>query len=143
MLFKFRRRASLIEALLLFLSFIPRAQPQESNNNFCGTTWDDASANCKERQHCPSGTDDECTTEGHICFGATTCDVNDGGGSLFAFMNVPYDDISNTRFCGSGWTEAAETCSVETHCPSELKLCVLIQFVFHLMCSSKIISYMI
>jgi hypothetical protein len=104
--------------LPLLLLLITSTHSQESNNNFCGTSWDDASANCKERQHCPSGTDDECTTENHICFGGTTCDVTKGDGSKFAFVDVPYEDISNTRFCGNSWDMALEGCSVESHCPS-------------------------
>ena len=70
----------------------------------------DASDNCEERQHCPSGTDDECETEGHICFGGTTCDSKTGHGNKFKYANVPYDDISNTRFCGSGWQGAIDHC---------------------------------
>ena len=106
--------------IYLFTIFIliSYASAQDSNHYFCGTSWGDASDNCKERQHCPSGSDDECDTEGHICFGDTTCDVTKGDGNLFKYANVPYEDISNTRFCGAGWTEAAEKCSVDTHCPS-------------------------
>jgi hypothetical protein len=111
--FKFRRRTH-----ILLLILLPFTKPQESNNNFCGTTWDDASANCRDRQHCPSGTDDECTTENHICFGGTLCDVTKGDGAKFAYADVPYEDISNTRFCGNSWDEALEGCSVESHCPS-------------------------
>jgi hypothetical protein len=96
----------------------PQESPSNPNNNFCGLTWDDASANCRDRQHCPSGTDDECTTENHICFGSTTCDVTKGDGANFAFANVPYEDISNTRFCGNSWDAAWDGCSVESHCPS-------------------------
>jgi len=70
----------------------------------------DASDNCEERQHCPSGTDDECETEGHICFGGTTCDSKQGHGNKFKYANVPYDDISNTRFCGLGWQGAIDHC---------------------------------
>lgn len=121
--FKFRRRTPVslhyrIIILLQFLICLPSCRPQESNNNFCGATWDDASANCKDRRHCPSGTDDECETEGHICFGGTLCDVTKGDGSKFAFANVPYNDISNTRFCGTSWDSALEGCSIEAHCPS-------------------------
>eukprot|EP00804_Cyclotella_cryptica_P006850 CCRYP_010966-RC/>CCRYP_010966-RC protein AED:0.09 eAED:0.09 QI:59/0.92/0.86/1/0.85/0.8/15/815/1501 len=126
--YKFRRKTPLMPSsdtatlltLVLFLVALPQICAQESNpnNNFCGASWDDASSNCAERQHCPSGTDDECETDGHICYGGTLCDASKGDGSKFAFANVPYDDISNTRFCGAAWSDALEGCSVETHCPS-------------------------
>ena len=83
---------------------------QDSNHYFCGTSWGDASENCNDRQHCPSGTDDECETDGHICFGGTTCDSMQGHGNGFKYANVPYDDISNTRFCGEGWNAAIDNC---------------------------------
>jgi hypothetical protein len=76
------------------------------------------SKQCDDREHCPGGKDEECTTEGNICFGGTTCDSKLGHGNKFKYANVEYNDISNTRFCGSGWNAAIETCSIETHCPS-------------------------
>lgn len=83
---------------------------QDSNHFFCGTSWDDASGNCDERQHCAGGTDDECETDGHICFGGTTCDIKLGHGNKFKFANLLYGDISNTRFCGDGWQGAIDSC---------------------------------
>jgi len=148
---------------------------QESNHFFCGATWDDASNNCDSRQHCPSGTDDECNGGGGaaasgtttqtwtaattwtapsewngrqrqlqrslqgtaivssasggesdgsggttplICFGGTLCDSTLGHGSKAKYASVPYEDISNTRFCGTDWNTAIEKCSIETHCPT-------------------------
>ena len=52
-----------------------------------------------------------------MCFGGTSCDAALGHGKIFKHANVPYEDVSNTRFCGVGWAEAGENCSVETHCP--------------------------
>ena len=98
---------------------------QESNNFFCGTSWGDASENCNDRQHCPSGTDDECSTDGHICFGGTTCDSKVGHGNNFKYANVPYDDISNTRFCGGGWQKAIDNCRYE-----EMLLYLVLFFLF-------------
>lgn len=46
------------------------------------------------------------------------CDSKLGHGSMVTFANVDYNDISNTRFCGTGWNAAKEGCSIETHCPS-------------------------
>ncbi|KAL7553435.1 hypothetical protein ACHAWF_016718 [Thalassiosira exigua] len=94
------------------------ALAEESDRYFCGTSWSDASENCVDRQHCPTGTDDECSEEGHVCFGGTTCDASLGHGAKAAIANVPYEDFSNTRFCGKDWSKAIEGCSVETHCPS-------------------------
>jgi len=93
---------------------------QDSNHYFCGTSWDDASNNCNERQHCQGGTDDECegADGSHICFGGTTCDIREGHGNAFKYANVAYDDISNTRFCGNTWSVAIEDCSLGTHCPT-------------------------
>ena len=154
------------------LLLIAAVSAQESNHFFCGSTWDDASNNCDSRQHCPSGTDDECnggggaaatsattqttwtaattwtapsewnrhhqyqrqrslqgtaivsggesggTTTPLICFGGTLCDSTLGHGSKAKYTNVPYEDISNTRFCGTDWNMAIAECSVETHCPT-------------------------
>jgi len=132
------------------------ARAQDSNHFFCGTSWDDASDNCDERQHCPTGTDDECngggatggapaalrrrlrslggglrwgggggggvgrgmqgatattlTSGGLVCFGGTACDSRLGHGSAFKYADVPYEDISNTRFCGSDWNAALDGC---------------------------------
>ncbi len=55
---------------------------------------------------------------GLVCFGGTTCDSRMGHGNKFKFANVPYEDISNTRFCGNDWNSALSACSLETHCPS-------------------------
>ena len=85
---------------------------------FCVCRPGDASNNCDDRQHCPEGTDDSCTTDGHVCFGGTTCDVKLGHGNKFKYANVDYDHISNTRFCGTSWNVAIDECSIATHCPS-------------------------
>lgn len=37
-----------------------------ATKNFCGTTWDDASLNCDNRQPCELGTDEECTSGTYI-----------------------------------------------------------------------------
>mmetsp|Transcript_12609 Transcript_12609/g.25139 ORF Transcript_12609/g.25139 Transcript_12609/m.25139 type:complete len:1258 (+) Transcript_12609:175-3948(+) len=116
------RRKKGIYLILLFLfcfsGLIILTNAQDSNHFFCGSSWGDASGNCDDREHCPEGTDDECSTEGHICFGGTTCDVKLGHGNKFKYANVDYNDISNTRFCGNGWNAAIKSCSIETHCPS-------------------------
>jgi len=134
--------------LFYFAGLIIPSNAEDSDHFFCGSTWADASENvrhitfvlilvsshsspqilslyspffskqCDDREHCPGGSDDDCSTEGSICFGGTTCDSKKGHGNKFKYANVAYDDISNTRFCGPGWTEAGKTCSIETHCPS-------------------------
>ena len=89
-----------------------------SSPHICCALVYQISEKCDDREHCPGGTDEDCSTEGHICFGGTTCDVKKGHGNKFKYANLPYGDISNTRFCGNGWNAAIETCSIETHCPS-------------------------
>ncbi len=114
------RPATVLNSIFLasILSTLNPSFAVDTDHMFCGSSWGDASNNCDERQHCPGATDDECETEGHICFGGTSCDSKLGHGNKFKYANVPYDDISNTRFCGSGWNDAIENCSLETHCPS-------------------------
>jgi hypothetical protein len=41
-----------------------------------------------------------------------------GHGNKFNYADVDYNDISNTRFCGAGWNDAIQGCSIDTHCPS-------------------------
>jgi hypothetical protein len=110
-----RKRGFYIISLFFFIIL---TNAQDSNHFFCGSSWGDASGNCDDREHCPGGTDEECSTEGHICFGGTSCDVKLGHGNKFIYANVDYNDISNTRFCGNGWNDAINSCSIETHCPS-------------------------
>lgn len=105
-----RSRRLAVTPLLLSLTATTTTTAQDSNHYFCGTSWGDASDNCVERQHCPGGTDDECETAGHICFGGTSCDSRTGHGNKFKYANVPYSDISNTRFCGADWAKAIDGC---------------------------------
>jgi hypothetical protein len=141
-----------IIVIIVVASSPGRTHAQDSNHFFCGTSWDDASNNCDERQHCPTGTDDECNggTTGApaslrrrhgrslgklrgggggremqsatatslnsggggilVCFGGTTCDSRLGHGAMFKYANLPYEDISNTRFCGADWNAALGGC---------------------------------
>ena len=106
------RRRPTAAAALLALAAVPLVPilAADADHFFCGTSWADASENCDERQHCQGGTDDECETAGNICFGGTTCDSKNGHGNKFKYANVPYEDISNTRFCAAGWSEAVDSC---------------------------------
>ena len=85
----------------------------QAHNNFCGTTWGDASDNCISRQPCPLGTNDECSVPGQQCWADTSCDTSLGHGILY-----DTNDPTHTRFCGSSWEDASNNCSVERHCPS-------------------------
>ena len=82
----------------------------QQDNFFCGKSWADASSDCENRQPCPNAIDEECTVvPGEICFADTLCSVSAGHGkkfryaSLVPYLNIEYDDISNTRFCGGWW----------------------------------------
>ena len=109
-------------ATLVLLSHLAIFANAEGDNFFCGTSWNDASGNCENRQPCPNALDDECTTPGHVCFGDTLCSAAAGHGERFKFMallplvDVSHEDPSNKMFCGSGWAGAQTTCSVSTHC---------------------------
>ncbi|KAL7519514.1 hypothetical protein ACHAWX_004266 [Stephanocyclus meneghinianus] len=100
-----------------------------TDHNFCGESWEDASSSCQERQHCPSGSDDECTVAGQICFGDTLCDASKGDGvqagsaSLADIADIPYDDLSNRKFCGSWWAAAQEDCVMDTFCGHDENSC--------------------
>ncbi|KAL7470394.1 hypothetical protein ACHAXS_010618 [Conticribra weissflogii] len=94
------------------------ASADESDHNFCGATWSDASSDCDDRQPCPNGSDEECTSGG-TCWADTSCDATLGHGSQFqtdAVLAVPYDDPSNRKFCGTWWAVALGNCGLETHC---------------------------
>lgn len=109
-------------ALLFFVILPVITTATESNRYFCGSSWDHASSQCTERQHCASGNDDECSIEGYFCFADTLCDASLGHGSTFVsddiikLASVAYEDTSNRLFCGSWWAAAFETCSLSTHC---------------------------
>ena len=101
---------------------------QNTNNNFCGTSWMDASDNCNTRQHCPSGSNDECIY-GHTCYADTLCDISrEGHGSnapppsfsstststtISNGNGLPYEDRANTRFCQS---QTVTECSIDLWC---------------------------
>ena len=95
------------------------------DSNFCGTNWADASSNCANADHCPSASNDECTTPGHKCFADTSCSAIGGDGKpakhahLRDYLDVDYDDASNSQFCGSWWVDAEERCGLDTACSSD------------------------
>eukprot|EP00804_Cyclotella_cryptica_P024481 CCRYP_017569-RA/>CCRYP_017569-RA protein AED:0.02 eAED:0.02 QI:244/1/1/1/1/1/2/6/1001 len=113
--------AVLIAALLQFA--------HSSDHNFCGESWEDASSSCQDRQHCPSGSDEECTVSGQICFADTLCDASKGDGvqagsaSLATIADIPYDDLSNRKFCGSWWASSQENCALDTFCGHDENSC--------------------
>ena len=81
-----RRRPAYLALSIISLHFIlaegvllPSTNGPE-DKFFCGWNWDDD--DCAERQHCPSGRDDECDGEpwGMKCFANTDCDVKVGDG---------------------------------------------------------------
>ncbi|KAL7538582.1 hypothetical protein ACHAXR_008658 [Thalassiosira sp. AJA248-18] len=100
-----------------------------SNNNFCGTTWGDVSANCAKAIHCPNASDEECDfIPGHSCFGDTLCDASKGDGisappglTGHPMASLPYEDQTLTRFCqGSRWNpENVPECTLDEFCGDE------------------------
>ena len=112
----------MIATLALLSHYLVIFANAAGDNFFCGTSWNDASGNCDNRQPCPGATDDECTQPGHVCFGDTICSAAAGHGERFKFMalaplvDVSYADPSNIMFCGSWWAGAQQSCTVATHC---------------------------
>lgn len=92
------------------------ANPNAGKNNFCGTSWGDASENCMERQHCPNASDEECGNPAHVCFADTMCDATAGHGS--GMYLPPYNDRANVRFCQNQW-DAMSGCSIDLYCGDE------------------------
>jgi len=98
-------------ALFLISLALGSGRLANATKNFCGATWGAASSNCVDRQPCPMGTDEECTTGGP-CWGDTTCDSALGHGILY-----DYENPVHSRFCGKAWDDANNNCSLKRHCP--------------------------
>jgi len=103
---KQRRRRRRTGPLLFIL---PRLS--SATTNFCGTSWDDASADCANRQPCPKGTDEEC--EIGTCWADTSCDTSKGDGVLYDI-----ESPQHLRFCGKSWNDANDNCEISRHCPT-------------------------
>lgn len=99
------------------------------NFRFCGKTWADASSQpCGGKRPCPNGSDEECPL-GEQCWGDTACNrfdfsfppsadpTNEPSFTPPTKSPVQYDDVRHKRFCGPGYFEATNRCSVETYCP--------------------------
>jgi hypothetical protein len=105
---KHRRRAACLAPIILLSK---PARLHASTTNFCGIDWNDASADCVNRQPCPEGTDEEC--DSGVCWADTMCDTANGDGIMF-----DKDNAQHQRFCGGSWEDAANNCSIERHCKS-------------------------
>lgn len=121
--YRYRRRPVHLDLLLgALLVSVSTRSTSARDAFFCGESWSDASNNCEERENCPNGLDEECSTPGHVCFGDTLCSAARGDGDkfkykhLYVFLESEYNDISNSKFCGVWWLDAQERCSVDTHC---------------------------
>lgn len=128
-----------MHTLLILLPLLYQAQA--SDNNFCGSTWQDASTSCEERQHCPNGSDEECTiVPGSICFADTLCDASKGHGAkavvagLAYLIDIPHEDATNHYFCGSWWATAQENCGLDTFCGTNREGCKDFDTCFETQC---------
>ena len=104
---------------------------QSSDTQFCGRTWGDAIADCSPSTHCPNGNDD--CAPGETCHTSLPgCNINDmsaqqqqqpSGNTAPAGSPTPppirneYDE-RNMKFCGPSWSEANDSCSLNTWCPT-------------------------
>ena len=109
----------------------PKLRPEDpARTHFCGSSFVDAENSCYKDDHwCPSGGDGDCPA-GKVCFASTSCkfetDLEPSKSPTPAPSAEPtpapliYDTIENTRFCGTGWDDASNTCRIDSHCPSGL-----------------------
>ena len=120
---KRRRNNYLLPSIIVIIVILLiRKVVANTNHNFCGSTWTDASSNCNERHHCPNASDEECMP-GQICFADTSCDINKGHGnnapplpasqSSTGVNGLTYGDRANTRFCQS---QTITQCTVDLWC---------------------------
>ena len=87
-------------------------EPTDSDNLWCGQTWNDVLENCAKK--CPEGTDEECGFHG-VCYDLTGNDLickTEGYG-------VKAKADKSKRFCGSSWLDMMEHVS--------LYLCIVLQ----------------
>jgi len=98
-----------------------------TNTKYCGSSWSNAASKCSKP--CPSGLTSECPT-GESCFDGVTC-------SSTATTGLVSNTITtNTKYCGSSWSNAVSKCS--TPCPRGLNSeCPMGEFCFgDVTCSS-------
>ncbi len=87
-----------------YLTWLRNKTPS-SSNNYCGTSWTDASNNCLTAVKCPSGTDSECPTNQH-CYAGINC------------SNQPNPNPKSFNACGISWADASKNCLTTVRCPS-------------------------
>ena len=86
---------------------------------YCGTSSDDASANCW--QPCPRGNDDEC------CFGLTCHDTTESSSSSTCPSSIDRYYGSDRYYCGTTWCDAAYDCAIscpggtDGECPTDMR----------------------
>ncbi len=107
---------------------LPKLDPFDpARSNFCGFNFGDADGSCSD--WCPSGSDGDCPG-GKSCFAKTSCeyilDLEPSRTPIASPSVSPtqapiiYNSIENTRFCGTGWDDASNTCRIDSHCESGL-----------------------
>ena len=97
----------------------------DTNQQYCGPSWTHVSRNnCNIFQPC--GSDDDCTTDGHFCFGDTLCDATPIPNEK-AIMNarsspsIASSSSSSTMgFCGIQSTHGLVMCNIDHACYTDL-----------------------
>ena len=115
---------------------LPSSDP--TCNNYCGSDWNNALANCDSPDHwCPNGADEDCP-DNKVCYAGT--DYCRYIANLFptltptdeptlmpttGFPTTPptsspviYNTAENIRFYGEGWEDVRNTCRMGSHCSS-------------------------
>lgn len=110
-----------------------------SRNNYCGSDWNEALANCDLPDHWYLIEVDEDCPEDKVCYAGTDCKyiadlfptltltLTDDL-TLMPMTGLPttppmlslviYNTAENTRFCGEGWEDVRNTCRMGSHCSS-------------------------
>lgn len=89
-------------------SITASSSPPTTNHWYCGSSPEDAAANCAVNQPCPDGTAHKCSS-GQTCFSIPhTCTMP---------TSSPTKDLSNiTSFCGANWNDAKANCYTAIPC---------------------------
>ena len=94
------------------MSCYPSTPCDEANSFFCGTTFEDADAECSIP--CPTGRSKTCP-QGMGCFAYTLCN-EDGTNAVPTGAFTPVTAPLDSHYCGTSFSDATSTC--QKACPS-------------------------